>query len=248
MDMHIERFGSGRPIIFIHGAGGSGVLWYLQKEYLKDFAQAVLVDLPGHGGSHGKGYASIEDYRDICYETMRNARLERCFVAGHSMGGAIAMSLALAYPDMTAGLILVGTGARLRVVPDILDGIRRDKEKTVELIVENAFSEKASPEMKEGGVLEMMKCDAEVTYNDFCACDRFNVLGLLDRIKTPSLILCGTDDRLTPPAYSKYLHEHITDSSLVLVQDAGHMVMVEKPQEVNKAIESFVRTKIAGDR
>jgi pimeloyl-ACP methyl ester carboxylesterase len=248
MTMHIERFGSGKPIIFIHGAGGSGVLWYMQKEYLKDFTQVVLVDLPGHGGSQGKGFTSIEDYRDVCYERIREAGWEACFVVGHSMGGAIAMSLALTYPDMAAGLILVGTGARLRVVPDILDGIRRDKKKTIKSIVEYAFSEKAPQKVKEEGVAEMMKCDANVICGDFLACDHFNLLGSLDRIKAPTLIVCGTDDRLTPPTYSTYLHEHITDSSLVLVEDAGHMVMIEKPQEVNKAIENFVRTRIAGDR
>ena len=62
----------------------------------------------------------------------------------------------------------------------------------------------------------------------------------LRSIKVPTLILCGTDDGLTPPKYSEYLHSQLQGSRLLLVEDAGHMVMWEKPEQVNEAIEKFV--------
>ena len=173
----------------------------------------------------------------------RSARLniEKCYLAGHSMGGAIAMSFALTYPELLKGIVLICTGARLRVLPAILEGVISDKEATVRMIMmEYAFSRTASQVMKEDGFKEMMKSSAEVIYQDFAACDRFNALGSLGAITVPSLIICGNNDVLTPLAYSEYMHKKIPGSDLTIVEDAGHMVMIEKPEAVNQAIEAFV--------
>ena len=136
--------------------------------------------------------------------------------------------------------MLVGTGVRLRVFPEILEGIMKDKKKTLRSIIEFAISKNAPDSLKKGCFDEMMKCRAEVIYRDFSACDHFNATNALNTINTPALIVCGTDDILTPPKYSRYLHESIKGSELVLIKDAGHMVMLEKPEEVNKAILKFV--------
>ena len=163
------------------------------------------------------------------------------YVAGHSLGGAIAMSLALSHPAAVKGLILIGTGAKLRVLPDILEGIARDKEKAVRNIVELAFSNKAPTALKTVNFEETMKCSAEVIYKDFNACDHFNIMDSVGSLSVPTLILCGADDSLTLPKYSSYLNREIKGSRLVLVEGAGHMVMMEKPEQVNRAIEQFVR-------
>ncbi len=152
------------------------------------------------------------------------------------------MSFALAHPKFVEGLVLIGTGAKLRVLPQILDGMRKDKEGTVRMIMDYAFSQKTTPRAKEKGVEEMLKCDAEVIYNDFYSCDHFSAMDYLGQLGQPVLVVCGEDDRLTPPAYSRFLHEKIEGSQFVLIGGAGHMVMLEKPQELNKAIEDFVRT------
>jgi pimeloyl-ACP methyl ester carboxylesterase len=89
----------------------------------------------------------------------------------------------------------------------------------------------------------MMKNPKEVIHADFYACDHFNFMGQLDRITVPTLILCGTDDALTPPKYSEYLSAEIRGSELVLIPDAGHLLMLEKPLETNRAIESFVNRR-----
>jgi pimeloyl-ACP methyl ester carboxylesterase len=86
----------------------------------------------------------------------------------------------------------------------------------------------------------MMQCRAEVIYKDFNACDRFNIMESINSLKIPALIVCGTGDSLTPLKYSHYLNKAIRDSRLVLIQDAGHMAMLEKPEQVNRAIREFV--------
>ena len=242
MDIHAKRYGSGAKVLFIHGAGGNARSWYFQKEYLKTSMEVIPVDLPGHGEDvDGAGLSTIAGYRDYIYEIIRRRDISSCYIVGHSMGGAIVMSFALTYPDILKGIILVGTGAKLRVFPGILEGLEKDKEKTVRNIMDYAFSKKAPAALKENGVKDMMKCKAEVIYNDFNACEHFNVIGSVNNIQIPSLIICGKDDLLTPPKYSEYLHGQIEGSRLLLIEDAGHMVTLEKPDEVNKAIYDFVR-------
>ena len=72
------------------------------------------------------------------------------------------------------------------------------------------------------------------------SCQGFDVMESLKTIETPTLVLCGTDDFLTPPKFSEFIHREIKNSRLVMIQDAGHLLMLEKPDEVNKAIEAFV--------
>ena len=241
--MHIERCGQGERVLFIHGSGWNTHMWYDQRDYLKSSMEVILVDLPGHGESPGNGCDSVEEYRDAVYEMIRELRIEGCYIAGHSLGGAIALSLSLACPDIVKGIVLIGTGARLRVLPQILEGIVNDKENTVRNVSEFAFSKETSSVLKDQAFYETMKCGGEVIHKDFSACNRFDVMGTVSSIETPALIICGADDTLTLPKYSLYLHEAINGSQLTLIDDAGHMVMMEKPMEVNRAIEDFVKIK-----
>ncbi|OPX98859.1 MAG: AB hydrolase superfamily protein YdjP [Syntrophorhabdus sp. PtaU1.Bin002] len=240
MDVYIERNGSGEPILFVHGAGGSSEYWYYQREYLKKHMEVLTIDLPGHGRSVGDGCKSIEEFREAVRETLKKLGVGKCYMAGHSMGGAIAMSFALTYPDLLKGIVLICTGARLRALPAILDGVMKDKEATIRMIIDYAFSHKTPKELKEKGFRDMMRSKAETIYDDFTACNRFDAMGPLKAIQVPSLIICGKDDLLTPPKYSEYLHGMISNSRLILIENAGHMVMLEKPEEVNNTILPFV--------
>lgn len=238
--MHIERYGQGEKILFIHGSGWNTHMWRGQKDYLKSSMEVILVDLPGHGESPGDGCDSVEKYRDAVYEMITEHDFGKCYIAGHSLGGAIALSLSLAFPDILKGIILIGTGARLRVLPQILEGVVTDKENTVRNIGGLVFSNKTSSVLKDQTIHETMKCRAEVIHKDFYACNRFDVMDTVDSIRVPALIICGVDDALTLPKYSIYLNEAIKGSRLTLIDNAGHMVMMEKPMEVSRAIEEFV--------
>jgi len=237
--MHVERFGEGQSVLFIHGSGCTSGIWERQKEYLHASMQVVLVDLPGHGRSTGDGCGSVEEYGDAVYHSLKG-QAPYC-VAGHSLGGAIAMYLALSHPEFVNGIILIGTGARLKVLPSILEGIKREKERTIGEINALSFS-RATPAAARAEVLGMMmSCAPEVIHKDFSACDRFDIMNSVGSIRVPTLILCGEDDALTPAKYSRFLNEQIPDSKLALIKDAGHMAMVEKPDEVNGAIEVFLK-------
>jgi pimeloyl-ACP methyl ester carboxylesterase len=224
-------------LILVHGAGGSHQHWGAAIRNLHS-ANVYALDLPGHGRSTGKGLAAVADYASFVVELMDALGLQRAVIAGHSMGGATATIMALNYPQRVAGLVLVGTGARLRVLPKILEGTLNDFENTAELICRYAYAPQAPRELVHRGQQQMLQVVPQTIHDDFAACNAFDVMERLAEIRCPTLIICGTEDALTPPKYSAFLAERIARAESVLVQGGGHMVMVEKASEVAEAIAS----------
>jgi pimeloyl-ACP methyl ester carboxylesterase len=172
--------------------------------------------------------------------------LGKVFLVGHSMGGAIVQTLALTHPEVIKGIVLVGTGARLKVLPLILNGINANFEETIPKIVQYAYSRKAPSELIEEGIHQMLQCRPEVLHGDFSACDRFDVMKEVEKIDLPALIVCGENDALTPVLYSQFLHSRINGSKLEVLSNAGHMVMMESPQVFNEKIREFIEEIVKG--
>ncbi len=227
-------------VLFIHGAGGGEYTWSCQKAFFEKRFNPIILELPGYGASEGEGEKEIGRYAEHVYSFLKALGLSKVFLVGHSMGGAITQTLALTHPEVLKGIILVGTGARLRVFPMILDGIRNDFAGTVPKVTEFAYSRKTPSEMIERGVTEMMRCRPEILYSDFLACDRFDIMNEVDKINLPTLIICGDEDQLTPVKYSQFLHHRIKGSKLEILPEAGHMVMMESPQVFNEKIGEFI--------
>jgi len=165
-------------------------------------------------------------------------------IAGHSMGSAIALTLAVQHPKQVLGLGLLGSGAKLRVAPAILDLTANAGtfSNAVELVVKHSFSEQADPRIKELSIKQMMETPAPVLHGDFLACNTFNLLDELPRIKTRTLILCGEKDAMTPPKFSETLRDRIPGAQLEIIPNAGHMLMLEQPEAVVKSLQNFLNT------
>lgn len=237
-----------RPtLVLIHGAGGSRLHWPAELRRLPR-ATVYTLDLPGHGRSEGTGCNTISDYANTAVAFLDSLRIKQAVIVGHSMGGAIAQTLALDFADpltdseqdRIAGLVLVATGARLRVVPAILEGIQSNFEGAAELVTRFAWSPDAPPSLTKLGRQAILETGPDVLLGDFTACDRFNVMERLAEIRAPTLVIAGTADQLTPPKYARFLSEHIPNAQLALIEDAGHMVMLERPVETAKAIREFL--------
>lgn len=237
---YIERGQQGTPMVFIHGAAGSHLHWGLQVRALGDVTRAVALDLPGHGRSDPPGRNSIEAYRDVILGLLDALGFERAVIVGHSMGGAIAQTLALSHPDRVAGLGLVGTGARLRVLPAILDGVLNDFDHIAGLVTEYSYAPGLDPEFRQRAEEEFRTCPPLVTHGDFSACDQFDIMPRIAEIRAPTLVICGREDRMTPVKYSVYLAKNIPHAYLVLIDNAGHSVMIEQPDVTSQALMDFV--------
>ncbi len=229
------------PLVLIHGAGGTHLHWPPQLRRNTPHTVYAL-DLPGHGRSKGQGRTRIEDYRDVILAWADAIGLGKFVIAGHSMGGAIAQELALTHPERLAGLVLVATGARLRVHPRILQGLQENPEDTVRVIAEWAYGENPEPDMLHLYVQRMLEIPPSITYGDFAACNLWDRMQDVHRIPHPTLIIAGEADKLTPLKYLQYLADQIPNARLVIVPRAGHMVMLEAPDIVTAEIDAFLRS------
>jgi pimeloyl-ACP methyl ester carboxylesterase len=198
------------------------------------------LDLPGHGRSSGSGHRTIGEYVEVLVSFLDALNLSRGVVVGHSMGGAVALEMALSHPDRVQGLVLVSSGAKLRVAPAILQGILSDLEGAVGHLADFAYGPAAPEELKHMGQQLMASTSPKVMYGDFLACDAFDVMPRLGEVRAPTMVISGTADRLTPVKYASFLAQNIPGAQLVQVEDAGHMVMLERSQEVGAAVARFV--------
>ncbi len=227
-------------IIFLHGSGLAGAFWHHQVSALADAMTTVAIDLPGHGRSDAPPLDSVPAYAASVMAFIRARGFSKPIPCGLSLGGAIALQLLLDYPDALAAGILIGSGARLRVRPEIFDLIARDYAGFVAATGPLA----ASPHTV-AGVLEpvqklMTACPPTTAAADYRACDRFDVMDRLAEVDLPVLVIGGADDGLTPVKYADHLVRHISRAQQCIIPRAGHLAPVEQPAAVNDAIRCFV--------
>ena len=243
MSINVERAGNedAPVIIFVHGAGGSSATWFMQLRGLSNDFHIVALELNGHGISPDRFEDNTtESYLADIYEIVK--QYEKPVLAGHSMGGALSQLFALKHPEMISGIILIGTGAKLRVIPVIFDMLDNNFEEYVDAIGNFMFFEETSAELIEASKIEIRKCKPSIISRDFAACDVFNIMDVLSDILLPSLILVGKQDLMTPAKYSNYLHEKLPNSTLHVIDNAGHSVMLEQPRKFNSYIKEWMST------
>lgn len=237
-----------RPLIFLHGSADSALIWRLQLEHFRQRRRnnVFAVDLPGHGQRPAifSSDVTIQDYARTVREIIKHElHAEQPILVGHSLGGAIALTMALEYGQELSGLILIGTGARLRVLPTILESARTAPQEARQQLVELATTPAQRATVVPAIISEQVTPGPTILYRDLAACNGFDAMDRLQEISLPTLIICGAEDRLTPVKYSEYLHQQLTTSTLCIIPDAGHYVMREQPEKVYQAIEQWEETQ-----
>ena len=225
-------------LIFIHGSGGCKEFWQYQTQY---FSDSEAIDLPGH--PDGEPCSTIEDYVQWLHDYVSTNEYNDLVIIGHSLGGGIALLYGLKYPEKVKGLICVGSGARLRVAPMFLEGLEKAiaaKEST-QAFIDTALS-LVDPELAKIIGRRMEENGLAVMLNDLWACDKFDIMDRLDEIDIPLLAISATEDVMTPPKYSQYLADHMQNARAVTIQGGTHFVFAEKPKEVNRSIEDFLKS------
>ena len=228
-----------RDIVFVHGAGGNSLLWKRTIQRLSGSSKALAIDLPGHPGGDIT-CKSVADYAEAVHGFIGESRLARPLVCGHSMGGAICLTLALTHPDDLGGLVLVSTGAKLGVAPEIIRGLGSDPMRAIESTITPWSFNSVDLGLGREARAALSVSNLPVFLNDYLACDGFDVRQGLPRIVAKTLVVCGDKDRMTPPKWSHYLHANIAGSELCFVKDSGHMLPIEKPEALAGVIQGFL--------
>jgi len=223
-------------LVFVHGAGGSSLSFYYQ---LRHFRNSKALDLPGHPVA--KPCTSIEGYVEWVRGFNAARRYKDVVLCGHSMGGAIGLLYTLRYPEELRGLILVGTGARLRVHPKYLNRSQEPGEDLSRWLEgQREYFKAVEPDLYQALMRRAKEIGPAVELNDLLCCDRFDVMDRVHQIQLPTLVLCGSEDVMTPVKYADFLAQRIQGASEEIIPEAGHFVQLEKYQQVNRRIEEFL--------
>jgi len=229
-----------RPVtLVIHGAGGTHLDWPAEIRRMPEL-NTILPDLSGHGHSPGAGRTTISAYASDMVALLDALKLEKVILAGHSMGGGIAQTLALQYPDRVQGLILIGTGAKLGVHPDTLKGMLTEVARTITTLVGLYYGTGVHDSLRRRSQQRLTEFNPTILYNDYAACNAFDMREQVSQIHVPTLIIGGSEDKMMPFKFSTFLHERIAGSCLEQIEGGGHLMMLEQPEKTAAAIQSWL--------
>ncbi len=236
----------GPPVVFVHGAGGSRAVWARQHR-IADRFPVVTVDLAGHGSSEDvdadPGYTTLAAYADDVAAVAEAVDAEA--VVGASLGGAVALHLLIEREHPFGAAVVVGTGARMGVLEDLLGWLAEDFDRAVDFLHgEGRLFAEPEPELVERSAATMRETGRRVTERDFLTCHEFDVRDRLGAVDTPLLAVYGEEDRLTPPWFHEFIVENVPDGRLVGIEDAAHLPMLERPTPFNDAVLEFLESTV----
>ena len=226
--------------VFIHGAGCTGEIWQAQR---RAFPESIAPSLPGHGTPGSPD--TIEAFADAVEREMENHEVDEAVLCGHSMGGAVALQLALRQNPRVRAIVLLDSGAKLRVAPAIFDALDEDFAQAARMLAGLFFAD-PTPERIDAVVTMMTHVGAPQTIRDFHACDAFDASGRLGNIGVPTLAVTGEQDAMTPPKFAQFIADRVPGAQARILAGTGHLAMIENPAETNAALRAFV-TKIDPD-
>lgn len=263
--MHYRDEGNpdGPTLLLIHGFSASLHTWEPWVQRLGDEYRIVTLDLPGHGLTRAPaGYQpSIEAFRDAVHEFARAQNLQRFAIAGSSMGGGVAWEYALAFPEETQALILVGASGW----PDT--DAEADTDPAIFKLLRNPI---AGPLLRDLDNSRLARQGLEASFYDATLVDDAMVdryvqmarapghrdillaimLGSTERnyatperlaaLSMPVLVLHGDTDRLVPPAHGQQFHDAIPGSQLIVFENTGHIPQEERADESAMAVREFL--------
>ena len=240
---------TGLRLVFVHGAGENASSWDAQTEF---FAHAEAINLPGHRANEytdNEGRSSVDDYARWLHDYIRaehnvDHQNKKVILVGHSMGGAIAQTYALMFgQEYLAGLVLVATGAKLKVLPQILKMVQEDYPAYIESSLKFGYTAEATEEMLQKSRAIKNSLQPQVAYGDFVACNNFDITAEMNKLPPiPTLIVCGMADQLTPTKFSHYLATNISGAKLTILDAVGHALPQEQPHEFNRILDEFIST------
>ncbi|MFZ2157443.1 MAG: alpha/beta hydrolase [Bradyrhizobium sp.] len=234
-------------IVLLHGAGFDHTNWALHSRWFAHHGFGVLApDLPGHGRSGGAPLPTISGMADWTAALLDAAGVPKARLVGHSMGSLIALETAARHPAKVSGLSLIGTAATMTVGPDLLKAAEANDHDAVDMVsiwglghqAELGGSLAPGLWMHYGAQRVLEQCRPGVLFNDLSACNAYQgALAAAAKVTVPATLILGERDMMTPARAGKALAAALANSRTVVLSGAGHMMMVERPDELLAALQ-----------
>ena len=244
-----KEFDTSLPtVVLLHGAGFDHTAWALHSRWFAHHGYGVLApDLPGHGRSIGAPLATIAEMADWTAALLDASGAAKARLVGHSMGSLIALETAARHPARVSALSLIGTAAIMTVGPDLLKAAEANDHAAVDMVsiwglgFQADLGGSLAPGlwMHSGAERVLEQCRPGVLFSDLTACNTYqNALAAAAGITVPTTLILGERDMMTPAKAGKALAAALPNSRTVVLRGAGHMMMVERPDELLAALQA----------
>lgn len=247
--------GNGTPnadaptLIFIHGAGMDHSVWVLPARYFARHGWNVVApDLPGHGRSSGRALASISELRDWVIALQNALGISRAAVVGHSMGSLVGYAITASFPERISQLALLGTAAPMPVADGMLNAALDNDHAAIDM--SNIWSHSATGKLGRSGHpgqcnlhagMRLLERSAPgVLHTDLAACNAYLATDFGTVSTTPTLVIAGTSDQMTPARSGIKVAAGISNCTQQLLAGCGHSMLSEQPNEVLDALAGFL--------
>ncbi len=243
-----RAFDAAQPtIVLLHGAGFDHTTWALHSRWFAHHGYGVLApDLPGHGRSAGTPLSTIADMAEWTAALLDAAGTAKAWLVGHSMGSLIALETAARHPAKVSALGLIGTAATMTVGPDLLRAAEANDHGAVDMVsiwglgYQAELGGSLAPGLwMHGGAQRVLEQGLPgVLFKDLAACNAYQgALAAAARITVPTTLILGERDMMTPAKAGRALAAALPNSRTVVLRGAGHMMMVERPDELLAALQ-----------
>ena len=246
-------------IIFIHGSGLSHITWVLQTRYFAFHGYSVLaIDLPGHGYSEGPALESIEEQGKWIADVIDSVGVKEASLVGHSQGCLVTLECTARNPNKIKTLSLMGGAGAIPMNPELLSLAENNDPKAVDLMMDWAhgpaghFGGHPVPglyHINTGGMLAKSRTIKSTLGVDFRACDNYkNGFEAAKKIKIPTLSILATGDKMCPVKEGKKLADLIEGSKVEIIDNCGHMMLLEEADRVLKVLKQFIVTNFPAQK
>ena len=242
-----RAFAADQPtVVFIHGGGLDHSVWIHQSRYFAHHGfNALALDLPGHGRSEGRPFATVTDMAHWVMRAADALDVERLCIAGHSMGSLVALEATGLYPERVDAAALVGCAVPMAVTGALLDAAKADHHAAFDMITlwghrmgaQLGGNPAPGMWMTGGGVRLLERSGPGVLHNDLNACNEYrHGLDTAAKITCPVHLVIGREDVMAPPRATRDLVAALSVVRVVELADCGHMLMAEQPDAVRDAL------------
>lgn len=232
----------GEVVLCLHGTGRHGGDFADLLEALAPDHSPIAFDQPGHGRSGAlDSLGAVDRMRDFTRALADKLGLRPAVLVGHSLGAAVALDTALAFPEAVRGLVILSGGAGFRFPEGLLEHARLVTEgKRRRDFDPRAFAPGTDPKIMRKAFLAGLKTDPRATWGDLLACRAWGRADELERIGVPTLVMHGDAEREEVVAEALRLGERVPGARKVVVSDAGEMLLYEQPAAVAEEIARFL--------
>ncbi|MFP5328734.1 MAG: alpha/beta fold hydrolase [Alphaproteobacteria bacterium] len=239
----LEAGSGGTPIVFLHGVGSDKSVWAPQLDHFGQERRAVAFDYPGYGESSLLEDASRDDFASAVLAAMDKLGIGRAHLCGLSLGGVIAIAMHALAPERCQSLVLADSFAvhpNGQAIYDRSVAASADLRALAEARVELLLAQPANSAIRAEVVETMARIDPAAYRVGAEAVWLADQRDRAAAIRAPALVLCGSEDKVTPPSLSRELAALIPGALYAEIEGAGHLSNLEKPAAFNQLVEEFI--------